>query len=95
MQKIGKNMLNPYAGSNCMIMDRKTFKELKDFYVYSNYGNKWYVDKIKKGYMSIAPPEDLAVHLGHRGVLNWRLKVKIVKTLINNKEINFDETINN
>lgn len=95
MKKIGKNRLNPLAGSNCMVMDRKTFKDLGDFGVYGDYSNMWYRQKFGKGYTSIAPPENLAVHLGHRGGLDWRKKVKIVKTLLNKKEINFDETLNN
>jgi len=94
-EKIGEARVNPFAGSNCMVMDRRTFNDLGDFHVYVDFGNQWYREKVAKGYKSIAPPEDMAIHLAsHRG-LDWHQKVKIVKTLLNKKEINFDESLNN
>jgi len=93
VEKIGTDRINPYAGSNCLVMDRRTFRDLGDFHVYSDYGNQWFREKAIKGYMSIAPPENLAVHLANHRGLNWHQKVKIVKTLLDGKEINFDESL--
>lgn len=94
-EKIGENRINPYAGSNCMVMDRRTWRDLGDLHVYFDYGNQWFREKAIKGYKSIAPPENMATHLApHRG-LNWRNKVKIVKTLLNKKEVSFDESLDN
>lgn len=90
-EKIGKDRLNPYAGSNCLVMDRRTFRDLGDFHVYSDFGNQWFLEKAIKGYMSIAPPEDLAIHMANHKGLDWRQRVKITKTLLNKKELNFDE----
>lgn len=94
-EKIGDDRINPFAGSNCMIMDRRTWADLGELHVYSDFGNQWFLDKVRKGYKSIAPPEDLAIHLANHRGLNWRQKVKIVKTLLNKEEINFDESLNN
>lgn len=94
-EKIGDDRMNPFAGSNCMVMDRRTWEDLGELYVLGNFGNQWFINKVRKGYKSIAPPKDLAIHLANHRGLDWRQQVKIVKTLLNNKEINFDESLNN
>ena len=94
-EKIGDARINPYAGSNCMVMDRRTWRDLGDLHVYCDFGNQWFREKVIKGYKSIAPPENLADHLANHRGLNWRQQVKIVKTLLNKKEINFDESLIN
>ena len=73
--KLDGNRLNPLAGSNCMVMKKETFAELGNLNVDGKYSNKWFIQKIKKGYIMIAPPKDLAVHLSPTGGLNWRQKV--------------------
>ena len=88
------NRVNPYAGSNCFVMTREAFKDLGDYLILGNYGNTWYKNKVKKGYPTIAPPEDLAEHLADRKGMDWKRHVKITKTLLNKEEINFDECLN-
>ena len=95
-EKIGDDRINPFAGSNCMVMNRRAWRELGNFHVYSDFGNQWFREKVLRwGYKSIAPPKDLAIHLANHRGLDWRQQVKIVKTLLNKREINFDESLNN
>ena len=88
---IDGNRLNSMAGSNCMIMKRKTFKELGNFGVFAVSGTYWFRKKAKMGYTTIMPPKDLADHIGFVGGLDWRTHTDIKKTLLNNQEIDFTE----
>lgn len=83
------NRLNTLAGSNCQIMKKETFQEIGNYQLREANGKEWLKRLNSKGYLIIAPPEDLAVHTGYEGGLNWKQKVKIEKTLLKGETIDF------
>jgi len=81
--------LNSMAGSNCMLMTRQTHEILGELTTHQVASYLWY-DKIKGlNYLIVAPPVNMAVHLAHRGGVNFTKEMKVVKELINKDIIDF------
>jgi len=86
---IDGNRLNLWTGSNCRVMKRETYNELGKFPLRETGDWEWYRNMIRNEYKIIAPPKDYAIHTGHEGGLNWKLKVKIQKELLKGEIIDF------
>lgn len=86
---IGKFRLNSMAGSNCMIMQKENYLEIGPMTTYHIAGSHWHRRMNKKGYLVIAPPEDMAEEMSFRQGLNVRQPVEVKEKLLDNTEIDF------
>lgn len=87
--ELNGNRLNTLAGSNCMIMRSKTFKDIGEMPHHRIGGSTWHRIMNAKGYLVIAPPQNLVEHLAFRKGVNWRAKIKVEKTLLNGEKVDY------
>lgn len=83
--------LNPRAGSNCLVIRREDFYKIGEWPHHRIGGTLWYNTLKSKGYMTIAPPKDLAGDRGWRHGLNFDIPIEIKKTLLDGTEVHFEE----
>ena len=76
--EIDGNRLNAAAGSNCLVMTRKTMEELGDFRHGTCAGSIWQRHMGKAGYTIIMPPKDMAEHLGALGGMEINRTIQVV-----------------
>lgn len=86
--KLDKHRLNSFAGSNCMVMHRDTYKDVGEFSTSPAAGTHWHRKMNKMGYQIVAPPEDMAGHLAHQGGVDFYEDIKVKKILLKGEEIN-------
>jgi glycosyltransferase involved in cell wall biosynthesis len=81
--------LNSMAGSNCMLMTREMHETLGELSTHRVASYLWY-DKMKgHGILMVAPPVNQAVHLAHRGGVNFFADIKVIKELLNKEVVDF------
>lgn len=82
--------LNAMAGSNCMLMHRKTWEHFGELNTNRVAAYMWYKAKIiKEKWLIVAPPKNMAVHLAHRGGVNINAPIKVIKQLLNGEIIDY------
>jgi len=81
--------LNSFAGSSCMIMSRETYYNIGEMTTHMVAGTVWHRRMHHLGYVVVAPPENLASHLAHKGGLDFYEKANVVKELINKEVIDY------
>jgi glycosyltransferase involved in cell wall biosynthesis len=77
--------LNSMAGSNCMIMKKTDYYYIQEFTTHHFTGSHWHRKMNQNGYVAVAPPIDLADHMGFRIGYNYTRKIQVKKTLMGNK----------
>ena len=80
---------NPRAGSNCLVIRREDFAILGDWPHHRIGGTIWYNNLKQVGYITMAPPKDLAHDLGWRHGLNFGSKIRVAKKLLDGSEVDF------
>lgn len=86
---LGEYRLNSMAGSNCMIMDRTAYEHIGEFSTHKIAGTHWHQTMSKRGYTVVAPKENMAIHLAHRGGVDFYQSIKVKKTLLTGEEIDY------
>ena len=81
--------LNSMAGSNCMIMTKKIYWEVRPFTTHHITGSHWHRRMVKAGYLVIVPPEDYVEHLAFRHGYTLRAKIKVKEDLLTGGEADF------
>jgi glycosyltransferase involved in cell wall biosynthesis len=81
--------LNAFAGSNCMLMHKSVYQTVGEFSTSTVAGTLWHRTMHKMGYLVVAPPEDLAIHLGQNGGVNFYRNIKVKKILLNGEEVDY------
>jgi len=84
--------LNSLAGSNCFITTPKVFKDIGDMPHHRVGGSIWHRRMWTKGYMVIAPPNNLATHLAHRAGTDYRQHIEIERVLLKGEKVNYTYT---
>lgn len=84
--------INSLAGSNCFITTQKAFKDIGDMAQHRVGGSIWHRRMWTKGYMVIAPPENMAIHLAHRAGTDYRQHIEVERTLLKGENVNFTYT---
>lgn len=84
--------INSLAGSNCFIARPETFKDIGEMPHHRVGGSIWHRRMWSKGYMVIAPPKNIAVHLAHRGGTDYVQHIEVERTLLNGEKINYTYT---
>lgn len=92
---IDGNRINTLAGSNCLIMDYKSYCDIGEFPHHRVGGSIWSRRACQMGYSVIAPPEDLIEHIGHDMGINFTKQFYVNKTLLNGEKINFNYAYEN
>ena len=85
--KLGEYRLNAFAGSNCMIMRKETYKEVGEFGTNPTAGTLWHRRMHKIGYQVVAPSVDYAGHLACGGGVDFYQPIKVKTTLLDGYEI--------
>lgn len=86
---LGEHRLNTLSGSASMIMRRETFEELGEFTTHRVAGSHWHMNMHKKGYMVVAPPTNMADHLGKDGGVNFNRPIEVKKTLLTGEVLDY------
>ena len=80
--------LNSMAGSNCMVLTKKIYEDVEPMTTHHITGSHWHRRMNKKGYIVIAPPNDMVQHMAHRAGTQIRQRIKVAEQL-NNGEVDF------
>lgn len=83
--------VNLRSGSNCMLMRRETFYDIGEFLHHRIAGTIWFNKMYKMGYRTVAPPQDLALDMGWRKGVNFRIPIKVQKKLLDGSLVDFTE----
>lgn len=86
---LGKFRLNSMAGSNCMLMTKKIYYEIKPMTTHEIAGSHWHRRMNKLGYLVIVPPEDLVEEMAFRHGLNTKQHIQVKQELLDKTEIDF------
>jgi GT2 family glycosyltransferase len=84
--------LNAMAGSNCMLMSRDTRETLGDLSTNRVASYLWYAKMKALGIFMVAPPENMADHLAHKGGVNFNADIKVVKELLNKEVVDYSSS---
>lgn len=87
---IDENRLNSMAGSSCLLIDYQTFKDSGEFPHHRVGGSIWHRRMIRNGFLSVAPPDNLARHTGESKGIDFREQFSVDKVLFNGEKINFN-----
>ena|SRR3990167_3274551 len=86
-----KLKLSMRAGSNCWVMRRRDYQILGGFQNHRVAGTKWTTMASRAGYLAAVTPQDMVMDLGiHRGY-NLKECLPIKRTLLNGKEVYFNQ----
>ena len=93
----GRNYnLTERAGSNCMLMRRKTLEEVGLFEIHKKAGSLFTDKLVRAGYLVITPEVNWAYDCGLRRGVNFTTPISVERTLSDGDKINFkDETFSN
>lgn len=80
---------NSMAGSNCMLLTKQIYFEVKPMTTYHIAGSHWHRRMNKLGYLVVAPKEDMAEEMSFRQGLCLRQPVRVKEDLLNKQEIDF------
>lgn len=84
--------LNSSAGSNCMLMSRKTYEEFGELGTNRVAGYKWYFKIWREGWLIVAPKENVSVHLAHGGGVDYKREIPVIKELLNKELLDYTTT---
>lgn len=85
--------LNSLAGSNCMLMARETWRNFGELNTNRVASYMWYKAKIVKDrWLIVAPPQDMAIHIAHKGGVNINAPIQVIKTLLNGEVVDYTTT---
>ena len=87
--RLDEHRLNTFAGSNCMVMHKDTYRDIGPFSTSQVAGTYWYRKKSDMGYMVVVTPENMAEHLAHQGGVNFYKHIPVKKTLLNKQVIDY------
>jgi hypothetical protein len=76
------------AGSNCMLLDKWDYYKIGEMTTHHIAGSHWHRKMCKKGYLVIAPEENMIEHMTFRTGTNIRQHIEVKEKLLNG-EVDF------
>lgn len=87
--------INSMAGSNCLVIDYKTYVESGEFPHHRVGGSIWQRRMIRNGYLVVVPPINYVEHIGEGKGINFTKQFSVDKILLKGQKINFNYTYDN
>ena len=89
MGRLDGYRLNSSAGSNCLIMTTENADYFGELNTSPTAMYRWYHKMWEEGWLIIAPAENIADHLAHRGGVDFMQVIKVKKELLNKNIIDY------
>ena len=81
--------LNTSSGSNCMLMSREMADKLGILPTSSTASYKWYHNMWKNNWLMVTPPKNVAVHLAHKGGVDFMQRIEVHKILLDGTDVDY------